>query len=149
MLMKPRRWLAYSVKVNDLLPQYEQIVDRFEESDIPLDGSFGSSTCSGSEVPGILIAIGPSVEPLRLHEVLTLLEGLGQQFLVIHDEAVYNKVILVGALNLCAEPIVALSKDILNEIKREGATVSDLAKAIVSAPKIHVLPPQETKNEDK
>ncbi len=28
MLMKPRRWLAYTIEVNDRLPEYSQIVDR-------------------------------------------------------------------------------------------------------------------------
>jgi len=139
MLMKPRRWLAYTVEVNDLLPCFESIVDRLEGSEIPLDGTFGSNTLPGVDVPGLLIAIGPSVEPQHLLEVLSLLRGLGQAFLVVHEEATHSKYIGVGALNLNNEPVVAVSDELLALIRRPDATAADLCQAMAAAPRIHVL----------
>jgi hypothetical protein len=137
--MKPRRWLAYSVEVNDLLPSYEQIVDRFEQSDVPLDGTFGSNTLSGVEMPGLLLAIGPAVEPARLAEVVDLLAGLGQLFLLVCDEPVHDKCILVGALNLEHDAVTAIAGDVLAVVRDPGATAADLRQAMEHAPKVHVL----------
>jgi hypothetical protein len=139
MLMKPRQWLAYTVAVNDLLPAYEQIVDRFESSDVPLDGAFGSNTTAGLELPGLLLAIGPAVEPVRLTEVLHLLAGFGQLFVLVHDDGEHDKLILIGALNLNGEAVTAIAGDVLATIKRPDATADDLRRAIEDAPKVHVL----------
>jgi hypothetical protein len=42
--MKPRRWVGYWIALNDLLPDAQEILDRFERSEIPLDDTFGSSS---------------------------------------------------------------------------------------------------------
>lgn len=139
MLMKPRRWLAYTVEVNDLLPAYEQIVDRFEPSEVPLDGTFGSNTLAGVELPGLLLAIGPAVEPARLAEVVDLLAGLGQLFVLVCDEDMHDKCILVGALNLEGDAVTAVAGEVLATIKDPDATVADLHTAIERAPKVLVL----------
>lgn len=139
MLMKPRRWLAYTVEVNDLLPAYEQIVDRFEPSEVPLDGTFGSNTLAGVELPGLLLAIGPAVEPARLAEVVDLLAGLGQLFVLVCDEDMHDKCILVGALNLEGDAVTAIAGEVLATIMDPEATVADLHAAIEQAPKVLVL----------
>ena len=82
MLMKPKRWLSYTVELNDLLPSYDQILKAFELSAVPLDATFGSNSEPGHDIPGVLLAIGPAVEPARLGEILDLLEGIGQVTLV-------------------------------------------------------------------
>ncbi|HEY1372054.1 MAG TPA: hypothetical protein VGH50_06255 [Candidatus Binatia bacterium] len=137
--MKPKKWLAYTIEVNDLLPAYEQIIARFEESDIPLDGTFGSNTTAGHVVPGILLAIGPVVEPARLAEVILLLSELGQLFILVHDEASHNKVILIGALNLSGDKVTAITGDVIATIMRKDATAEALLRAIERAPKVHVI----------
>jgi hypothetical protein len=137
--MKPRRWLAYTVEVNDLLPCFEEIVDRFEQSQIPLDGTFGSNTTPGHEVPGLLIALGPAVEPRRLDEVVSLLTGLGKLFLIIHDEATHSKYIGIGALNLNSEPVVAISEPLRALLRRPDATASELSKALAASPRVHLF----------
>lgn len=139
MLMKPKKWLAYTIEVNDLLPVYDQIVDRFEQSDIPLDGAFGLNTTVGVSLPGLLLAIGPAVEPVRLAEVVSLLSGLGQLFILFHDEASHDKVILVGALNLSGDKVTAVTGDVLATIMRKDATAEELRAAIEKAPKVHLI----------
>lgn len=139
MLMKPRRWLAYNIDVNDLLPQYSQIIDRFEPSDIPLEGAFGSNTEPGSKVPGLLLAVGPGVEPERLLEIVVLLSGLGQLFLAVHDSAVHSKVIDIGALNLDKRPIVAITKNLVAVLSESNATSHSMIRAIDAAPKVAVV----------
>jgi hypothetical protein len=139
MLMKPRRWLAYNIEVNDLLPQYSEIVDRFEQSDIPLDGAFGSNTEWGSEVPGLLVAVGPAVEPKRLLDIVALLDGLGQLFVTINHEGEHSKVIAIGALNLKREPIAAITEDMIATLSRPNATSHSMIEAIKSAPKVAVV----------
>lgn len=147
MLMKPRRWLAYKIELNDLLPDYSKILDRIEHSDIPLDGVFGSNTEWGSRIPGLLLAIGPAVEPSRLLEILALVEGLGQVFLAVHDAAEHSKVIVVGSLNLNNEPIVAISEELIAVISPPGATATMLVDAIAAAPKVQVLSTRERKSD--
>jgi hypothetical protein len=144
MLMKPRRWLAYTIEMNDLLPMYEEIVERFERSDIPLDGAFGSNTTPGSNLPGMLLAIGPSVEPARLSEVVDLLAGFGQLFVLVHPDGVHEKVILIGALNLNGEAVTALAGEVLATVRRPSATAAELRQAIESAPKVHLLSGRDT-----
>jgi hypothetical protein len=137
--MKPRRWLAYTVEVNDLLPSYEHIVDRFERSDVPLDGTFGSNTLAGVELPGLLLAIGPAVEPPRLAEVVDLLAGLGQLFVLVCAEDTHDKCITIGALNLEHDAVTAVAGDVLATIMDPDATASDLSGAVERAPKVLVL----------
>jgi hypothetical protein len=137
--MRPRKWLAYTIEVSDLLPIYEQIVDRFERSDVPLDGAFGSNTTTGFVLPGVLIAVGNAVAPCRLAEVIGLLSGLGQLFVLVHDDGEHDKVIAIGALNLNGEPVTAVAGDVLATIMRPDATAAELRQAIASAPKVHVL----------
>ena len=139
MLMKPRRWLAYNIEVNDLLPQYSEIVDRFERSDIPLDGAFGSNTEAASGIPGLLLAVGPAVEPERLLEVVDLLRDLGQLFVVVHDSAEHSKGICIGALNLERNPVVAVTEDLLAVLSETNATPSSMIQAINAAPKVAVV----------
>jgi hypothetical protein len=138
MLMKPRRWLAYTIEVNDLLPMYEQVVDRFEASDVPLDGAFGSNTTTGVELPGVLLAVGSAVEPARLAEVLGLLTGW-QLFVVMRDGREHEKEIIIGALNLDAEPVTAIAGELLATIMQPDATAADLRRAVDSASEVHVL----------
>ena len=149
MLMKPRRWLAYTIELNDLLPMYDEIVDRFEHSDVPLDGAFGSNTTTGLELPGLLLAIGPSVEPARLSEVVDLLEGLGQLFILVHPDGVHEKVILIGALNLKGEAVTALAGEVLATVTRPSATAAELRQAIKNAPKVHLLSGRETNVDER
>jgi hypothetical protein len=145
MLMKPRRWLAYTVTVNDLLPCYEELITRFEQSEVPLDSTFGSNTEPGCQIPGLLVAFGPAVEPQRLEEVVSLLAGLGKLFLVIHHEATHSKCIVIGALNLEGEPVVAMSESVLALIRRPDASASDLCKAVAESPRVHPFAAGEQK----
>jgi hypothetical protein len=137
--MKPRRWLAYTIEVNDLVPSYEDIVDRFERSDVPLDGTFGSNTVSGVEMPGLLVAVGPAVEPARLAELVDMLAGLGQLFVLVDEEPIHDKCILIGALNLEHVAVTAIAGDVLAVVRDPGATAADLHRAIAHAPKVLVL----------
>jgi hypothetical protein len=139
MLMKPKKWLAYTIEVNDLLPAYERIVERFERSDIPLDGAFGSNTTPGVGLPGVLLAIGPAVEPARLAEVIALLTEFGQLFILVHEDGTHDKFIFIGALNLDGEPVTAVGGDVLSTIMRKDATVEELRQSIENAPKVHVI----------
>ena len=143
MLSKPRRWLAYTIEVNDLLECYDQLLDRFERADVPLDGVFGSNTQEGSAVPGLVVAIGPAVEPARLAEVLPLLEGFGRVFLLVDEGVSHNKFIAIGSLNLNKEPVVALSQGLAALISTPGATADQLCRAVEAAPRIHVLGREE------
>src|SRR5262245_42771136 len=147
MLMKPRRWLAYTVELNDLLPCYEELLNRFERSEIPIDGTFGSNTSAGSEVPGLVLAVGPAVEPQRLVEILNLIVGLGQVFLVVNEDGPHNKSIAVGALNLNRESVVAMTDELVGEIRRPGSTSEDLRTAINDAPQVRVFAAKESGNE--
>jgi len=147
MLMKPRRWLAYTVEVNDLLPCYEDLLERFETSEIPLDGAFGSNTSDGREVPGLLLAVGPAVEPERLIEILELLHGLGQLFLVVNEDGPHGKSIAIGALNLNGDSVVAVTGELLGEIRRPGATSTELRMAIEAAPQVRVFAARASEKE--
>ena len=146
MLQKPRRWLAYTIELNDLLPTYEQIIDRFERSDVPLDGVFGSSSVSTSPSLGILVAIGPAVEPQRLDEVIRLVEDLDLLFLLVHDDPSHNKVIIIGAMNLDSAPFVAVTPELLGVIRGPGATAGDVTSAIAAMPKVQAIRKRKTKS---
>lgn len=143
MLMKPKRWLGYTIELNDLLPAYELIVDRFAGSGVPLDATFGSNTEGGVAFPGVLIAVGAAVEPARLIEVLALLEDIGDKFLVVHNDASHNRVIYIGALNLDKEPVVAISEGIVAALHRDGASARDMREAIAAAPRVYPMKPRE------
>jgi hypothetical protein len=74
-----------------------------------------------------------------LSELLSLLDGLGQLFLLVRDQGEHSKVILIGALNLNSEPVVAVTGDIHATITRADTTTAELHRAINAAPKVHVL----------
>lgn len=97
MLMKPRRWLGYSILLNDLLSTFEEILNRFETSEIPLDDTFGSSSDPPTKPTRFILLIGPGVEVERLNEVLKLLDGLGPEFIHPETDGAYRKHIYIGS----------------------------------------------------
>jgi hypothetical protein len=143
MLRKPRRWLGYTIELNDRLSAYEEILTRFEQSDIPLDDVFGSNSIAQPTTPSLLVAVGPQVEPERLGEILQLLDGLGQVFLVLHDDPPHNKVIYIGAMNLEAAPLIAVSDELRALTHQPGASAEELAKAIGASPKVQPMRKRE------
>ena len=110
--MKPRKWLGYSIHLNDLLPSSETIIDRFEISDIPLDDTFGSSSDLIEEPSKYILSIGPGVEVENLNDVIELLQGIEPEFIHIENDGSYRKCIYIGSLNF-EGPLGAVSKKLL------------------------------------
>jgi len=136
-LLVPRRWLGYSVWVNWNLTAREAILDRFEASDIPLTNTFEPDEDDPAPEP-FVVCFDRAVEPTRLTEVLTLLDGLGVQYLFARDGA-SRKDITIGALNLDAEPITPYT----DEVRRMMGTPDLPAKDFHQAVKDRALPALE------
>jgi hypothetical protein len=129
-LLIPRRWLNYSVWVNSSLSAREAILDRFEVSDIPLTNTFEPDEDDPAPEP-FVVSFGHAVEPCRLAEVLTLLEGFGVQYLFAAG-GTSRKDITVGALNLDAEPITPLTEDLKHLMATPGLTAKEFHQAVRS-----------------
>jgi hypothetical protein len=136
-LQVPRRWLGYSVWVNSRLSVREAILDRFEVADIPLTNTFDPDEEDPVPEP-FVVSFGPAVEPNRLLEVLTLLEGLGVQYLFAVDGS-SRKDITIGASNLNAEPITPLTED----LRRMLATADLSATGLHQEVRTRALPALE------
>ena len=136
-LLLPRRWLGYSVWVNWNLSVREAVLDRFEASDIPRTNTFEPDDDDPLPEP-FVISFGPGVEPSRLTEVLTLLHGVGVQYLFAIDGP-SRRDITIGALNLNEEPITPLT----DELVRLMATPELTAEAFHKAVKSRALPALE------
>lgn len=114
-LLRPRRWLAYSVSMNDLHSRAAEMLDRFESSEIPLAETFGSSSDVDAPPEQFIVAFGPGVEAGRLLEVLDLLEGIdAPRLLAMSDQ---RKTIYVGAFNLAGEPTMPLTPAMLQLLR--------------------------------
>jgi hypothetical protein len=75
------QWQAYRVKVNDLLPCYQRVVDRFREARIPITDTFGS-TSETKRVPDYyVLAFGPDVAVEALQEVMRAIAVTGVEYL--------------------------------------------------------------------
>ena len=129
-ILVPRRWLGYSVWVNWNLSAREAILDPFEASDIPLTNTFEPDEDDPAPEP-FVIGFGPGVQPSRLTEVLTLLEGVGVQYLFAIDGP-SRKDITIGALNLAGEPITPLTDELRRMIAASEATAEEFHRAIKS-----------------
>ena len=51
-------------------------------------------------------------------------------FVTVHNDAEHSKVIVIGALNLCDEPIVAIGDELHLVVSRPGATTKAVLRAI-------------------
>jgi hypothetical protein len=127
-LLVPRRWLGYSVWVNWNLVAREAILDRFEGSDIPLTNTFEPDEDDPSPEP-FVVAFDQGVDPARLSEVLTLLEGLGVQYLFAADAAT-RKDITIGTLNLNVEPITPLTDQLKQMMMTPDLSAKDFHQAV-------------------
>lgn len=123
-----RRWLGYSVWVNSKLLVQEAILDRFEVSEVPLMNTFDPDEDDPAPEP-FVVSFGRAVEPTRLIEVLSLLEGLGVQYLFAADGP-SRKDITIGALNLNAEPITPLTEDLSRTLATPGLSAQDLQREV-------------------
>jgi len=125
-LVRPRRWLGYFVSLNDLHPRAEEMLDRFERSEIPLWDTFGSSSELPASNSKFIVAFGPGVEAGRLQEVLELLDGVGVEYLQAMREN--RKCIYIGTLNLENEPVTAFSAEFMETIRALPEKTDDLGR---------------------
>lgn len=135
MLMKPRRWLGYTICLNDELPQSERVLDQFEQSSIPLDDTFGSSSDVAGRNQSVIVMFGPRVERERLVEVLDLLAEaeLEVHFLMASFESCHRKMIYIGAYNLEHERVAPLTAELDSRIRTEARTAEELGRLVLAA----------------
>lgn len=138
-LMKPRRWLGYTIALNDLLANAKEILDRFERSEIPLDDTFGSSSDPAARPRSTILYVGPGVEQDRLLELLALLEGVPIHFLQADHAGHSRKTIYIGSFNLENERVAPYSPEILASVCRPGLSAEEVTAAIINASTVHVL----------
>lgn len=138
-LMKPRRWLGYTIALNDLLPDAEELLDRFEHSDIPLDDTFGSSSDPAERPRSIIVFFGPGVEQPRLLEVLDLLRGSRIHFLQTDTEGHNRKAIFIGALNLERERAAPYTPELLEALHEPGLSTDEIKEIVLQASTLQVL----------
>ena len=138
-LMKPKRWLGYTIALNDLLPDAQEILDRFERSDIPLDDTFGSSSDPPARPRSTILYVGPGVEQDRLLELLGLLEGIPVHFLQADHAGHSRKKIYIGALNLENARVAPSSPEVLAYLRRPGLSPEEVTAAILDASTLSVL----------
>jgi hypothetical protein len=133
--MKPRRWLGYTIYVNDELPRSERILDQFEQSSIPLADTFGSSSDVSGRTQSVIVMFGPRVERDRLVEVLDLLASAEQavHFLMASIEPSSRKTIYIGAFNLDGERVAPLTDALALRIRSESPSPDDLIQLVQSA----------------
>jgi len=136
MLMKPRRWLGYSIYLNDLFPESEKILDRFEVSEIPLMDTFGSSSDPPTKPSKFVLMIGPGVEINRLNELLELLEGVCPEFIQPETDNTYRKNIYIGCNDSGNESIIPLSTQLKETFKAQNFNPDDLTDYLMNAQKL-------------
>ena len=138
-LMRPRRWLGYMITLNDLIDQAEEILDRFERSEIPLDDTFGSSSSPATRPRSTILHLGPGVEQSRLLELLDLLEGIAIHFLQADDAGHNRKAIYIGALNLYNECAAPYTPELTASLRRPGLSPEQVTDIIRRASTLQVL----------
>ena len=124
-LMKPREWMGYSVELNDLLPEAAEIIGRFEQAQVPLDDTFGSSSDPAVPPPPLIVYFGPDVEPQRLLDVLYLLP-VKVRFLLAGTASEDRKRILIGSYNYDRDRPTPFSDELVRRIEQPGMTPDDL-----------------------
>jgi hypothetical protein len=131
-LLKPRRWLGYTISVNDLLADAERIIDLFENSEIPLADTFGSSSDPAERPRSVILFFGPGTEPERFAELLDLLPVAAIHFLQASTDGGSRKTIYVGSYNLDAEPVAPITPDLLAAV-RSASTPDELSRVVQEA----------------
>jgi hypothetical protein len=131
-LQKPRRWLGYRIELNDLVSEADTILDRFENSEIPLDDCFGSNSDPPEAPRSTILFFGPGTEPIRLTELIELLDGTSIHYIQAGTESYNRKVILIGGYNLDAAPVAPLSPGLVKEMRAAKSAV-ELAEIVQRA----------------
>ena len=127
-LFRPREWLGHVVKVNDLLPWFDEIVDRLAASEVPLDHAFGSDR--HAEPPAVLsVGFGEAVEIERVRDVLLLLEGIPVERISVHPN-VERRTIYVGGYGDDVFPAAVLTPELRDKIIRLELTTEALRRVI-------------------
>ncbi|MFH2047744.1 MAG: hypothetical protein ABIK92_21675 [Pseudomonadota bacterium] len=139
--MKPRRWLGYTIYLNDLFAVSEKILDRFEVSEIPLTDTFGSSSDPPTKPSKFILLIGPGVEIERLNELLELLEGIGPDYIQPETDNAYRKNIYIGCNDSKDESIIHLSPQLKETLKKQNFTSDGLTVYLINFHKLKSLKP--------
>lgn len=142
-LIKDKKWLAYTIALNDLINGYDVIVERFEKSVIPLDEIFGSNSEQYAPNP-VSMVIGNAVEPLRLRDILILLEGFEPDFLMVDNEGFpHKKAIFIGSYNLDHEEAIPLTPGLMQKLLNENLDSKGLQHILEQSLKVPII---ENKN---
>jgi hypothetical protein len=137
--MKPRKWLGYNILLNDLLPDAETIIDRFEISDIPLDDTFGSSSDPlPKEHSKYILSIGPGVEVDNLNDMIELLHGIEPEFIHIETDGAYRKCLYIGSLNFDGS-LIPFSSKLKDELRKLKCSPDELSKFLLNYNKLKLL----------
>ena len=137
--MKNKKWVAYTIALNDLIRNYEEIIMRFEKSSIPLDEVFGSNTEQYAP-HSFVLAFGSAVEPERLIDILNLLDEYGPDFLLLDEEELpHKKYITIGSYNMDNIEAVPLSKEIKEKILYDKLDIDGLHLLYKQAPKVPII----------
>ena len=141
MLMKPRRWLGYSIHLNDELPGFARALDVFEQSDVPLDDTFGSSSDVSGRNQATVLMIGPRVEQARLIEILDLLAQARVQvhFLQASGETDRRKTIYIGSYNLDHEKVAPFTRELESTLRTQDLDPDALAALVQEASTVAVI----------
>ena len=139
MLIKNKKWLAYTVALNDLMRNYDKILTRFEKSSVPLDEVFGSNTEQYAP-HSIILTFGPAVEPEHLRDILELLGEFRPDFLLLDEEGFpHKKQITIGSYNLDNEEAVPMTEEIKNKIMDDKLDLKGLHHIYKQAKKVPIL----------
>lgn len=111
------QWQAYWVGVNDLLPNYKNIVARLNEARIPIADTFGSSSNVPRPPAHYVVAFGPGVEIEALRQLLRVLAGTGIEFLdyASRDE-IHQGRLYVGGYAYDQDPVLNLDGGMLDRV---------------------------------
>ena len=139
MLMKPRQWLGYTILLNDLLPAYEEILNRFEISEIPLDDTFGSSSDPPTMPSKFILLVGPGIEIKCLNDILKLLDGLGPEFIQPETDEAYRKHIYIGSNYSEDNVIIPLLPELKQKIVSLKCTPNELTKFLTKISTLKAL----------
>jgi hypothetical protein len=138
-LMKSKKWMAYTVALNDLIADYDVIIERFEKSSIPLDELFGSNTEQYSP-HSIVMAIGTAIEPSRLRDILKLLENLGPDFIIVDIEGIpHKKTIYIGSYKLDQEEAIPMTPILRQKLLDEQLDLKGMYLILEQSLKVPII----------
>jgi len=131
-----KRWAPYQISVNDLLPNYSEIVDFFESRGVRITDTFGSTSKPSHPPVPFTLSYGAGVDVSSLQELLRFLLERGLKAINVVDtddptlQDLSERRFYIGSYAYKEFPVAFTTAELVRELLKENISLFDFTNLV-------------------